>query len=115
MCHTVSFQIPSSIEIASPGINYLTLSIVSLNQMLVMRFCGTCTSFEVLELFKVSIQSLIPISEVIFVIPNDKYRKTNDFVNFVQDLQSSVDSKSTDSKILSSGSLGDSFLATCAL
>ncbi|KAI3520756.1 hypothetical protein L1887_10207 [Cichorium endivia] len=31
------------------------------------------------------------------------------------DLQSSVDSKSTDSKILSSGSLGDSFLAICAL
>ncbi|KAI3690794.1 hypothetical protein L2E82_49002 [Cichorium intybus] len=39
---------------------------------LMMRLCGTCTSFEVLELFKVSIQSLIPISEVIFVIPNDK-------------------------------------------
>ncbi|KAI3503862.1 hypothetical protein L1887_32318 [Cichorium endivia] len=30
-------------------------------------------------------------------------------------LQSSVDSKSADSKILSSGSLGDSILATCAL
>ncbi|KAI3499874.1 hypothetical protein L1887_35688 [Cichorium endivia] len=71
--------------------------------MLSLRFCGSCTSFEVLELFKVSMQSLILISEVIFAISNDKYH-----------LQSSVDSKSTDSKILSSGSLGDSFLAICA-
>ena len=47
----------------------------------------------------------------LFYIPMQTY----DFVNSVQDLQSSVDSKSTDSKILSSGSLGDSFLATCAL
>ncbi|KAI3513675.1 hypothetical protein L1887_21012 [Cichorium endivia] len=71
--------------------------------MLSLRFCGSCTSFEVLELFKVSMQSLILISEAIFAISNDKYH-----------LQSSVDSKSTDSKILSSGSLGDSFLAICA-
>ncbi|KAI3701086.1 hypothetical protein L2E82_45730 [Cichorium intybus] len=43
--------------------------------MLSLGFCGSCTSFEVLELFKVSIQSLILISEAIFVISNDKYRE----------------------------------------
>ncbi|KAI3767350.1 hypothetical protein L2E82_17445 [Cichorium intybus] len=69
-----------------------------------LMFCGSHTSFEVLELFKDSIQSLIMISEVIFVISTDKYY-----------LESSVDSKSADSKILSFGYLGDSFLATCAL
>ncbi|KAI3739694.1 hypothetical protein L2E82_30105 [Cichorium intybus] len=37
MCHTVSFRIPSSIVIASPGINYLTLSIVSFNQMIALN------------------------------------------------------------------------------
>ncbi|KAI3515957.1 hypothetical protein L1887_14864 [Cichorium endivia] len=42
---------------------------------LLIRFCGSCTSFEVLELFKVSIQSLILISEAIFVILNNKYRE----------------------------------------
>ncbi|KAI3739543.1 hypothetical protein L2E82_29951 [Cichorium intybus] len=41
-----------------------------------LMFCGSCTSLEVLELFKVSIQSLILISEAIFVIPIDKYRGT---------------------------------------
>ncbi|KAI3700729.1 hypothetical protein L2E82_45367 [Cichorium intybus] len=98
----LSFRISSSIESAPLGANYLTLSIVSLNQMysgiasettllilfrLVMRFkrtlqdhglsmfYGSCTSFEVLELFKVSLQSLILISEAIFVISNDKYRE----------------------------------------
>ncbi|KAI3767544.1 hypothetical protein L2E82_17745 [Cichorium intybus] len=91
MYRTVFFQIPSSIEITSPGINYLTLSIVSLNQIAIL-----------LELQRDSQR-------------NDIADQTNDFVNFVQDLHSSVDSKSTDSKILSSGSLGDSFLATYAL
>ncbi|KAI3792258.1 hypothetical protein L2E82_06133 [Cichorium intybus] len=99
MCHAVSFRISSSIESAVPGINYLTLSIVSLNQIysgianeltmlimftLVMRFYGTCTSFEVLELFKVSIQSLLPISEVIFVLLNDKYREVQTIVFYIK-------------------------------
>ncbi|KAI3782107.1 hypothetical protein L2E82_12140 [Cichorium intybus] len=48
-----------------------------------------------------------------------KYKQLCSISRFEQhtatDLQSSVHSKSTDSKILSSGSLGDSFLAICAL
>ncbi|KAI3505816.1 hypothetical protein L1887_28101 [Cichorium endivia] len=47
---------------------------------LLIRFCVSCTSFEVLELFKVSIQSLILISKAIFVISNDKYREVQTIV-----------------------------------